>query len=518
MRLYKLSLSVVLSLVASTAIGAVDSSRKGFARERRLHGHAHLAARSQHLSGAYSGAGATQKMSASSYTVPAATSSSSMSASPVATNSISGAASYTSPASDGSAYATPSLHMASATTTSGLAPVPSVSSTPPSTDLVVLQLAVVLEAFEGAFYRQGLAKFGLADMMAAGLSRVQAFIVIEQIQILAIDEDAHLQALSSAVVALGAQPFTGCGYDFSKALADPLTFLSAARIIEAVGVSAYLGAAHLLKSADLLEAAASILTLEARHQSLLNVLNGGSFNPQSFDIQLTPQAVLSLVGGFLTGCQATNSPLSVRSGNPDGTFQAGTQLVVEVMDVTVQIEILFCQIIVGGSSIALVMPANSCYIPTGIDGPVAVYLTKDNTPLATNVVIQNQLTIVAGPGLIFVDEKITILAALLGPSSQARAENGGENVSRTLPCANLGGWAISTMRGADQSTTNGTTSAMPSSMVASYSAAEGAAASVASKPDMAGAPASSWSPTSPRLSGTPYRFGRRRRTALHRHA
>lgn len=64
--------------------------------------------------------------------------------------------------------------------------------------------------------------------------------------------------------------------------------------------------AHLLKSADLLEAAASILTLEARHQSLLNVLNGGSFNPQSFDIQLTPQAVLSLVGGFLTGCQASD--------------------------------------------------------------------------------------------------------------------------------------------------------------------------------------------------------------------
>lgn len=168
MRLYKLSLSVVLSLVASTAIGAVDSSRKGFARERRLHGHAHLAARSQHLSGAYSGAGATQKMSASSYTVPAATSSSSMSASPVATNSISDAASYTSPASDGSAYATPSLHMASATTTSGLAPVPSVSSTPPSannTDLVVLQLAVVLEVSR-AFRRLSIAMTTHTDQLA----------------------------------------------------------------------------------------------------------------------------------------------------------------------------------------------------------------------------------------------------------------------------------------------------------------------------------------------------------------
>lgn len=113
-------------------------------------------------------------------------------------------------------------------------------------------------------------------------------------------------------------------------------------MLEAVGVSAYLGAvrrayspslfssdrsrpstdphtrgrtlrarpfphskAHLLTDPSLLLAASSIVTLEARHQSLLNVLNGGSFNPQAFDIALTPQAVLSLAGPFLAGCDAT---------------------------------------------------------------------------------------------------------------------------------------------------------------------------------------------------------------------
>lgn len=68
------------------------------------------------------------------------------------------------------------------------------------------------------------------------------------------------------------------------------------------------------------------------------------------------------------------------------------------------------------------MPATACYVPSGVDGrelhsplafstrresgtdlsrllaALAVYLTKDSTPLATDVVIQNQLTIVAGPG------------------------------------------------------------------------------------------------------------------------
>ena len=150
---------------------------------------------------------------------------------------------------------------------------------------------------------------------------------------------------------------------------QPLTFLATARSIEAVGVSAYLGAvrsrristpfvntpadfpvppveqAHLLESADLLEAAGSILTLEARHESLLNVLNGGSFNPQSFDIPLTPQAVLSLVSGFLTGCEAkdlgltANQPLSVRSGDGTNVYRTGSQLIFEVVDVNIQIEV-----------------------------------------------------------------------------------------------------------------------------------------------------------------------------------
>lgn len=211
---------------------------------------------------------------------------------------------------------------------------------------------------------------------------------------------------------------------------QPLTFLATARSIEAVGVSAYLGAvrrrristllvntpadfsvppveqAHLLESADLLEAAGSILTLEARHQSLLNVLNGGSYDPQSFDIQLTPQAVLALAGGFLTGCEAkdlgltANQPLSVRSSDGTNVYRTGSQLVFEVVDVNVQIEVglraprlgcvdfgecrfavtdatvhvcsapqtLFCQMTVGGSPVAFVAPANACYVPSGLDG------------------------------------------------------------------------------------------------------------------------------------------------------
>jgi hypothetical protein len=72
-------------------------------------------------------------------------------------------------------------------------------------------------------------------------------------------------------------------------------------VVELVGVSAYLGGATLLDDPVLLDAAASILTVEARHQTLLNILAGQSSIPSAFDIALTPQEVLSIAGGFVDG-------------------------------------------------------------------------------------------------------------------------------------------------------------------------------------------------------------------------
>lgn len=89
-----------------------------------------------------------------------------------------------------------------------------------------------------------------------------------------------------------------------------MTFISVARSLESVGISAYLGAAHLLTDPALLTAAGSILTLEARHQSLFNVFNGESFGPQPFDIALSPSQVLALAGGFLEGCSAKDFGLT----------------------------------------------------------------------------------------------------------------------------------------------------------------------------------------------------------------
>jgi hypothetical protein len=78
--------------------------------------------------------------------------------------------------------------------------------------------------------------------------------------------------------------------------------LSVARVVENVGVAAFLGGATLLTDTVVLDSAATILTVEARHQTILNVLNLGSAIPQSFDMAFTPSEVLAIAGGFISGC------------------------------------------------------------------------------------------------------------------------------------------------------------------------------------------------------------------------
>ena len=78
--------------------------------------------------------------------------------------------------------------------------------------------------------------------------------------------------------------------------------LPVARLVEQVGVGAYLGAAHLVTDPTILTAAASIVTVESRHQTILNIFSGGSAIPGSFDLPLTPNEVLAIAGSFISGC------------------------------------------------------------------------------------------------------------------------------------------------------------------------------------------------------------------------
>jgi len=288
-------------------------------------------------------------------------------------------------------------------------------------NLQVLQFANVLEQLESQFYTQGIAKFGVSDFTNAGFLNAQ--VPIQQLQGIVADEIAHATALSSAITALGGQTINSCTFDFSSVLTDVATMASVARLVENVGVSAYLGAASLMTNPQLLTAAASILTIEARHQTMLNLLNDGTTIPQSFDVALTPPEVLTIAGAFISGCDLgipANPSLAITNTGPvvSGTTLTFSSNATNGVDPST----LTCQMLVGGQATALAFPLNECVVPANLSGPVYLFITNSGQPLANDPTIRDSSSIVAGPTGAFIDPTPQTIAALIRtPSNNVAA-------------------------------------------------------------------------------------------------
>jgi hypothetical protein len=158
--------------------------------------------------------------------------------------------------------------------------------------------ALTAEHLESTFYKQGFAKFPMSDFMALGLSETQ----VKSLMGVGQTEATHVTTLQSAITGAGAKPVEPCEYNFDAALASADAMVKTARVLEAVGVSAYLGAAPMVQSKDVLGAAASIVTVEARHQAFIRVASGAEPVPAAFDTALQPRAVFTLAAAFIKSC------------------------------------------------------------------------------------------------------------------------------------------------------------------------------------------------------------------------
>jgi hypothetical protein len=290
-------------------------------------------------------------------------------------------------------------------------------------DISVFKFAQVLEQLESQFYTQALAKFQDADFQAAGFTSSQ--IPSQLFSGIQGDEAAHTSFLETAIRSLGDQPITGCNFDFASVLTDVSTMASAARIVENVGVGAYLGGATLLTDPRILDAAASILTVEARHQTVLNILNTGSAVPQSFDVPLTPSEVLAIAGPFISGCDtgiSANPPLSITN---TGTVAPGTLLTFAspAINSSTPTNSLFCQMMLGGQTTSIALPINNCVVPSNINGPVVIWITSDGQPLVNNVVDRATSQLVAGPTMAFIDTQVQMLGMLARTPSNSAAQS-----------------------------------------------------------------------------------------------
>ncbi len=160
-----------------------------------------------------------------------------------------------------------------------------------TSDLDVLNYALTLEHLEHAFYRDGI---GLFDFGTDGFGQS----INTNVAAIRDHEAGHVATLTEVVTSLGGTPVAEQVYNFTDAYASIDGFLATAAALENTGVSAYDGAAQFLTNPDLLTAAGSIVAVEARHASYLNLIIDESPFPAAFESPLTMDEVLEIAGPF----------------------------------------------------------------------------------------------------------------------------------------------------------------------------------------------------------------------------
>jgi len=301
-----------------------------------------------------------------------------------------------------------------------------------ASDITVLQFANVLEQLESVFYSQALSKFQDSDFTSAGFG--SSLIPIEQFKSIQQDEATHAQILQSVLKSLGETPITSCKFNFASVLSDVGTMAATARVVENVGVAAYLGGATLLTDPVLLTAAGSILTVEARHQTILNILSGsGTAIPAAFDIAMKPNEILAIAAPFFDGpCDLgvpANPGLSLTN---TGAVGPGTLLTFDSPafgNTTVSKDNMFCQMMLGGQPMSIPLPMSQCVVPEGINGPVGIWITSDGQPLINNVRDRAETQLVAGPTMAFIDTQPQSLGQTVRSATGSGAGGSGSSGS-----------------------------------------------------------------------------------------
>lgn len=160
-------------------------------------------------------------------------------------------------------------------------------------DVGILNFALTLEYLERDFYLEAQRKLPpLTDIGRAFL------------KVTVRDEVAHVKALKRA---LGKKMIKKPKFDFGSTTSNVSEFYATAYALENTGVGAYSGQALNIKKAEYVSAALSILTIEARHSSIVGyILNGnkqGIAPNGPFDTPLKASQVLRRVKktGFIQG-------------------------------------------------------------------------------------------------------------------------------------------------------------------------------------------------------------------------
>jgi rubrerythrin len=155
-------------------------------------------------------------------------------------------------------------------------------------DIGILNYALTLEYLEAGFYAK-VAKSGL--FKGAELAVLKKF---------GEEEQEHVEALTATVKKLGGKPAPEPKAEFPLKSAKSVAEL--AGTVENLGAAAYLGQAGNIESPEVLAAALSIHSVEARHAATLNTLLKMSITPDgAFAVPADVKTVLKAVEPFIVG-------------------------------------------------------------------------------------------------------------------------------------------------------------------------------------------------------------------------
>jgi rubrerythrin len=201
---------------------------------------------------------------------------------------------------------------------------------PDPSDVDVLNYALGLEHLEAAFYNEFLANHSEGDVEGSAVANYFArptlqYSVYQQIEDVRDHEEAHVAALTETIEKLGGTPVEPADYEFPYDSMEE--FVALADRIEAVGVSAYAGAAPMIESEDVLSAALSIHSVEANHATYFQLLHLQRPAPNAFDPARSEDQVGPIAKQFVAGTDGGESDdtgegeLSVAglSADADGT-------------------------------------------------------------------------------------------------------------------------------------------------------------------------------------------------------
>jgi len=152
-------------------------------------------------------------------------------------------------------------------------------------DLGIANYALTLEYLEADFYgkvsNSGMLKGKLADLARR----------------FGNEEQAHVDALIALIKKAGGKPAVAPKTTFP--LDDEKSILKLAATVENLGARAYLGQAGHIQDKEILAAALSIHSVEARHAAVLNLATGAKPAPDAFATPVTADEVLKTVKPFL---------------------------------------------------------------------------------------------------------------------------------------------------------------------------------------------------------------------------